>query len=64
MTRKSLKWSLDAMTPSQIKKLNAKLDQYQDKPRNFSEPKLKYMPTPDLRPEAIAKLQPQVRYQL
>lgn len=52
------------MTPSQIKTLNAKLDQYQDKPRNFSEPKLKYMPTPDLRPEAIAKLQPQVQYQL
>lgn len=43
-------WGLDQLTPSQMQKLNFKLDEYQDKPRNMSEPKLKYIPTPDLRP--------------
>jgi hypothetical protein len=36
-----------------MKMLNEKLDEFQEKPRNMSEPKLKYVPTPDLRPEAI-----------
>jgi hypothetical protein len=42
-----------------MKKLNAKLDEFAEKPRNFSEPKLKYLPTPDLRPEAVQQMNPQ-----
>ena len=42
-----------------MQKLNNKLDEYQDKPRNFSEPKLRYVPTADLRPEAIESMNPQ-----
>lgn len=30
----------------------------------MSEPKLRYVPTPDLRPEAIDALNPQAQYQL
>jgi hypothetical protein len=42
-----------------MQKLNNKLDEYQDKPRNFSEPKLRYVPTTDLRPEVIESMNPQ-----
>lgn len=47
-----------------MQKLNRKLDEFQDKPRNFSEPKLRYVPTADLRPEAIEALNPQAQWQL
>ena len=33
--------------------LNDKLDEFQDKPRNMSEPRMKFVPSPDLRPEAL-----------
>ena len=33
--------------------LNEKLDDYQEMPRNMSEPRMKYVPSPDLRPEAL-----------
>ena len=33
--------------------LNEKLDEYQELPRNISEPKMKYVPSPDLRVEAL-----------
>jgi hypothetical protein len=59
---KNVLWGLDQLTPSQMQKLNCKLDEYQDKPRNMSEPKLKYIPTPDLRPEIFANLNPQVQF--
>ena len=52
------------MTPSEIKKLNEKLDEFQDKPRNLSEPKLKYIPAPDLRPETIEQLTPRTKLSL
>lgn len=33
--------------------LNEKLDEFQEMPRNMSEPRMKYVPSPDLRPEAL-----------
>lgn len=33
--------------------LNEKLDEYWELPRSMSEPRLKYVPSPDLRPEAL-----------
>jgi alpha-beta hydrolase superfamily lysophospholipase len=33
--------------------LNEKLDEFQEMPRNLSEPKMRYVPSPDLRPEAL-----------
>ena len=36
--------------------LNEKLDEYQELPRSLSEPRMKYAPSPDLRPEAIAEV--------
>ena len=33
--------------------LNAKLDEYQECPRNLSEPNRRYVPSPDFRPEAL-----------
>ena len=33
--------------------LNEKLDEFQEMPRNMSEPRMKYAPSPDLRPEAL-----------
>ena len=38
--------------------LNEKLDDYAEKPYNFSEPRKRYVPSPDLRPEAIEALEP------
>ena len=38
--------------------LNEKLDEFQDKPRNMSEPKMRYVPPPDLSAEAIEALSP------
>jgi len=35
--------------------LNAKLDEYQEIPRNLSEPIKRYVPSPDFRPEALAE---------
>jgi len=34
--------------------LNEKLDEFQEKPRNLSEPKLKLQPATDFTPETIA----------
>ena len=33
--------------------LNEKLDEFQEMPRHMSEPRMKYVPSPDLRPEAL-----------
>ena len=33
--------------------LNQRLDEVQELPRNLSEPRLKYFPSPDLRPEVL-----------
>jgi hypothetical protein len=42
---------------TQLKLLNEKLDEYIEKPHNFSEPRRKYVQSPDLRPEAIEALE-------
>ena len=44
-----------------MKLLNEKLDDFQEKPRNRSEPKLKYVPSPDFRPQALAEAEPHQR---
>ena len=46
-------WGLHRLNPHQMRILNDKLDEFQDKPRNMSEPRMKYVPSPDLRPEAL-----------
>jgi len=38
--------------------LNEKLDDFQEKPYNHSEPRKKYVASPDFRPEAIEALEP------
>lgn len=47
-----------------MKLLNEKLDDFQEKPRNRSEPKLKYVPSPDLSPTALAEAEPHQRQML
>jgi len=54
-------WSLDQMTPNQLKMLNKKLDDFQEKPRNRSEPRMKYVPSPDFRPQTIEEAEPHVQ---
>ena len=39
-----------------MRKLNEKIDDYQPMPLNRSEPRKKYYPSPDFRPEAFAEL--------
>ena len=39
-----------------MQKLNDKLDEFEPMPRNRSEPRMKYYPSPDFRPEAMEKL--------
>jgi len=41
------------MSASKIKILNEKLDEVTEMPRNLSEPRMKYVPSPDFREEAI-----------
>jgi len=41
--------------------LNEKLDEYQEKPRNITEPRKKYMASPDMRPEALEMMDPMQR---
>lgn len=50
------KWSLKDLNPTHMMLLNEKLSEYQDVPRHFSEPKKKYYPSPDLRPEVVEAL--------
>ena len=45
------------MTPSKLQMLNEKLDEVQEIPRNLSEPRMKYFPSPDLRPEALEEVE-------
>lgn len=47
-----------------MKRLNQKLEEFAEKPRTLSEPKLRYIPTADLRPEAIEAMEPQARWLL
>ena len=54
-------WSLKDLNLKQMKLLNEKLDDFQEKPRNRSEPKLKYVPSPDFRPQALAEAEPPQR---
>lgn len=54
-------WSLKDLNLKQMKLLNEKLDDFQEKPRNRSEPKLKYVPSPDFRPQALAEAEPHQR---
>ena len=51
-------WSLKDLTLKQMKMLNNKLDEFQEKPRNRSEPKLKYVPSPDFSPKALEEAEP------
>lgn len=51
---KRSEWGLEKLHPRQMKLLNERLDQFQDKPRNMSEPKMRYVPSADLRPEAVS----------
>ena len=51
-------WSLRDLTLKQLKMLNDKLDNYQEKPRNRSEPKMKYVPSPDFSPKALEEAEP------
>ena len=44
-----------------MKLLNEKLDDFQEKPRNRSEPKQKYVPSPDFSPKALAEAEPHQR---
>jgi len=41
--------------------LNEKLDNYQERPRNMSEPRKRYIGSPDARPEALEKMDVPVR---
>lgn len=64
MTRKQFRepWhGLDSMTPKQLFHLNERLDNYQERPRNMSEPRKRYIGSPDARPEALEKMDPPVR---
>lgn len=61
MLKESEKWSLKDCNLRQLKMLNDKLDDYQEKPYTFSEPRKRYVPSPDLRPEAIESLEPHQR---
>lgn len=58
LLKESEKWSLKDCNLRQLKMLNEKLDDYQEKPYAFSEPRKRYVPSPDLRPEAIESLEP------
>ena len=51
-------WSLNDMTFQQLSTLNNKLDDFQEKPRNRSEPRMKYMPSPDFSPKALEEAEP------
>ena len=44
-----------------MQKLNDKLDEFEPMPRNRSEPRMKYYPSPDFRPEAMEKLDEEQR---
>ena len=46
-------WSLKNLSHQQMSLLNAKLDEYQECPRNLSEPIKRYVPSPDFRPESL-----------
>lgn len=59
-----MQWGLEQLTLNQLKLLNDKLDEFQDKPRNMSEPKLRYVAPPDLRPEAVDALTPRTKWNL
>lgn len=49
------------MKPMQLLKLNEKLDEFYERPRNMSEPRKRYVGSPDARPEALEKMEPPVR---
>ena len=55
------RWSLKDLSLKQMKLLNEKLDDFQEKPRNRSEPKQKYVPSPDFSPKALAEAEPHQR---
>jgi hypothetical protein len=56
--QESRKWNLTDCNLRQLKMLNDKLDEFQEKPNSFSEPRKRYVPSPDLRPEAVEALEP------
>ena len=47
-----------------MRMLNEKLDDFQEKPRNRSEPKKKYVPSPDFSPKALEEAEPHQRQYL
>lgn len=63
-TSEAQKWSLTHCNLRQLKMLNEKLDEFQEKPASFSEPRRRYVPSPDLRPEAVEALEPHQKLQL
>lgn len=46
-------WSLRRLDSHQMAILNERLDDVQEMPRNLSEPRKRYVPSPDLRPEVL-----------
>ena len=64
MAPEEAKWSLKDLTLKQMRMLNDKLDDFQERPRNRSEPKKKYVPSPDFSPKALEEAEPLQRQYL